>query len=88
MSLAYTGIEVASCHLPALRKIPSIKATVRRIIQVFWNQVFVYVLVVLIYTVGVYWDAKPILLERFAGLKWYEVCFYPLYHFALLFKIR
>ena len=88
VSLAYTGIEVAVCHLPALRKIPSIKATVRRIIQVFWKQVLVYVLVVLIYTVGVYWVAKPILLERFAGLKWYEVCFYPLYHFALLFKIR
>ena len=88
VSLAYTGIEVASCHLPALRKIPSIKATIRRIIQVFWKQVLVYVLVVLIYKVGVYWVAKPILLERFAGLKWYEVYFYPLYHFALLFKNR
>ena len=88
VSFAYTGIEVASCHLPALRKIPSLKETVRRIIQVFWKQVLVYVLVVLIYTVGVYWVAKPILLERFAGLKWYEVYFYPLYHFILLFKIR
>ena len=88
VSLAYTGIEVASCHLPALRKIPSIKATVRRIIQLFWKQVLVYVLVVLIYTVGVYWVAKPILLERFAGLKWYEVYFYPLYHFILLFNIN
>lgn len=88
VSLAYTGIEVASCHLPALRKIPSLKVTVRRIIQVFWKQVLVYVLVVLIYTVGVYWVAKPILLERFAGLKWYEVYFYLLYHFILLYKIR
>ena len=88
VSLAYTGIEVAACHLPALRKIPSIKATVRRMIQVFWKQVLVYVLVVLIYTVGVYWVAKPILLERFAGLKWYEVYFYPLYHFILLFNIN
>ena len=88
VSLAYTGIELVSCHLPALRKIPSIKETVKRIIQVFWKQVLVYVLVVLIYTVGVYWVAKPILLERFAGLKWYEVYFYPLYHFILLFKIR
>lgn len=88
VSFAYTGIEVAYCHLPALRKIPSLKETVRRIIQVFWKQVLVYVLVVLIYTVGVYWVAKPILLERFAGLKWYEVYFYPLYHFILLFKIR
>ena len=88
MSLVYTGIEIASCQLPALRKIPSIKATIRRIIQVFWNQVFVYVLVVLIYTVGVYWDAKPILLERFVGLKWNEVYFYPLYHFVFLFKVR
>lgn len=88
VSLAYTGIEVAAYYLPALRKIPSIKATVRRMIQVFWKQVLVYVLVVLIYSIGVYWIAKPILLERFAGLKWYEVYFYPLYHFVLLFKIR
>lgn len=88
VSLVYTGIEVAACHLPALRKIPSIKTTIRRIIQVFWKQVLVYVLVVLIYSISVYWVAKPILLERFAGLKWYEVYFYPLYHFALLFKIR
>ena len=88
VSLVYTGIEIAACQLPALRKIPSIKTTVRRIIQVFWKQVLVYVLVVLIYTVGVYWVAKPILLERFAGLKWYEVYFYPLYHFILLYKIR
>ena len=88
VSLAYTGIEIAACQLPALRKIPSIKTTVRRIIQVFWKQVLVYVLVVLIYTVGVYWVAKPILLERFAGLKWYEVYFYPLYHFILLFNIN
>ncbi|MDY5683600.1 MAG: hypothetical protein SPG48_08585 [Treponema sp.] len=88
VSLAYTGIEVAAYYLPALRKIPSIKATVRRIIQVFWKQVLVYVLVVLIYSIGVYWVAKPILLERFAGLKWYEVYFYPLYHFVLLYKIR
>ena len=88
VSLAYTGIEVAAYYLPALRKIPSIKATVRRIIQVFWKQVLVYVLVVLIYSIGVYWVAKPILLERFVGLKWYEVYFYPLYHFVLLFKIR
>lgn len=78
----------AIIHIPALRKIPSIKATVRRMIQMFWKQVLVYVLVVLIYTVGVYWVAKPILLERFAGLKWYEVYFYPLYHFILLFKNR
>lgn len=88
VSLAYTGIEVAACHLPALRKIPSIKATVRRIIQVFWKQVLVYILAVLIYSVGVYWVAKPILLERFVGLKWYEVYFYPLYHFILLFNIN
>ena len=88
VSLAYTGIEVAAYYLPALRKIPSIKATIRRIIQVFWKQVLVYVLVVLIYSIGVYWVAKPILLERFAGLKWYEVYFYPLYHFVLLYKIR
>ena len=87
VSLAYTGIEVAAYYLPALRKIPSIKATVRRMIQVFWKQVLVYVLVVLIYSIGVYWVAKPILLERFVGLKWYEVYFYPLYHFILLFKI-
>ena len=87
VSLAYTGIEIAACHLPALRKIPSIKETVKRIIQVFWKQVLVYVLVVLIYSVGVYWVAKPILLEKFVGLKWYEVYFYPLYHFILLFKI-
>ena len=88
VSLAYTGIEVAACHLPALRKIPSIKATVRRIIQVFWKQVLVYILAVLIYSVGVYWVAKPILLERFVGLKWYEVYFYPLYYFILLFNIN
>ena len=88
VSLAYTGIEVAACHLPALRKIPSIKATIRRIIQVFWKQVLVYVLVVLIYSIGVYCVAKPILLERFVGLKWYEVFFYPLYHFILLFRIK
>ena len=88
MSLAYTGIEVVGCHLPALRKIPSIKATVKRIIKVFWKQVLVYVLVVLIYSVGVYWVAKPILLEGFVGLKWYEVYFYPLYHFILLFKVN
>ena len=87
VSLAYTGIEVAACHLPALRKIPSIKATVRRIIQVFWKQVLVYILAVLIYSVGVYWVAKPILLERFVGLKWYEVYFYPFYHFILLIKL-
>lgn len=88
VSLVYTGIEVAACHLPALRKIPSIKATIRRIIQVFWKQILVYVLVVLIYSISVYWVAKPILLERFVGLKWYEVYFYPLYHFVLLFKNR
>ena len=88
VSLAYTGIEVAAYYLPALRKIPSIKATVRRIIQVFWKQVLVYILAVLIYSVGVYWVAKPILLERFVGLKWYEVYFYPLYHFILLFNIN
>ena len=88
VSLAYTGIEIAACHLPALRKIPSIKETVKRIIQVFWKQVLVYVLVVLIYSVGVYWVAKPVLLERFVGLKWYEVYFYPLYHFILLFNIN
>lgn len=82
--LAYTGIDIAACYLPALRIIPSIKATVKRIIQVFWKQIVVYVLVVLIYSVGVYWVAKPILLERFVGLKWYEVYFYPLYHFILL----
>lgn len=87
VSLAYTGIEIAACHLPALRKIPSIKETVKRIIQVFWKQVLVYVLVVLIYSVGVYWVAKPILLERFVGLKWYEVYFYPFYHFILLIKL-
>ena len=88
VSLAYTEIEVAAYYLPALRKIPSIKATVRRIIQVFWKQVLVYVFVVLIYSIGVYWVAKPILLERFVGLKWYEVYFYPLYHFILLFNIN
>ena len=86
VSLAYTGIEIAACQLPALKKIPSIKATVKRIVRVFWKQVLVYGIVVLIYTVGVFWIAKPILLERFVGLKWYEVYFYPLYHFILLFS--
>jgi hypothetical protein len=88
VSLVYTGIEIAACHLRALRKIPSIKETVKRIIQVFWKQVLVYILAVLIYSVGVYWVAKSILLERFVGLKWYEVYFYPLYHFILLFNIN
>ena len=86
VSLAYTGIEIAACQLPALKKIPSIKATVKRIVRIFWKQVLVYGLVVLIYSVGVYWIAKPILLERFVGLKWYEVYFYPVYHFILLFS--
>lgn len=84
VSLAYTGIDIAACYLPALKKIPSVKATVKRIIQAFWNQVLTYMLVLLIYTAGVYWLAKPILLEKFVGLKWYEVYFYPLYHFMLI----
>lgn len=84
VSLAYTGIEIAACHLPTLKKIPSVKATVKRIVQAFWKQVLVYFLVVSVYTVCVYWLAKPILLERFTGLKWYEVYFYPLYHFIFI----
>ena len=40
VSLVYTGIEIASCQLPALRKIPSIKATIRRIIHDYLRCLF------------------------------------------------
>lgn len=85
VSLAYTGIEIASYYLPSLKQIPSLQKTVKIFIQLFWKKILVYGLVVVVYFLSVYWIVKPLLLKNVAGMAWYDVYFYPVYHVVSLF---
>lgn len=85
ISMAYTGISLAACYLPALSHIPSLNKTIKYFIQIFWKKIAVYGLIVAVYSISVYWIAKPILLKQMAGIDWYEIYFYPIYHTVSLF---
>ncbi len=87
ISLAYTEIEIAANFLPSLRKIPSLDKTIKYFIQTFWKKLAVYASVVAVYSISVYWIAKPFLLRNIAGLRWYEIYFYPIYHTISLFNL-
>ena len=86
ISLAYTGINIVSEYLPALKQIPSLQKTIKIFINTFWKELAIFVSVMTVYSVSVYWIAKPILLRNMADLVWYEVYFYPLYHLLSLLK--
>lgn len=86
ISLAYTGIEIVSDYLPALKGIPSLQKTIKYFIRTFWKQLVVFGVFMTIYTISVYWIAKPILMRNMVGLAWYEIYFYPLFHTITLFK--
>ena len=88
VSLAYTGIGIASNFLPSLKHIPSLQKTVKIFIELFWKKLLVYGLIVVAYSISVYWIAKPLLLRNVAELAWYDVYFYPVYHVISLFDKR
>lgn len=87
ISLAYLGLDIAAKYLPALKQIPSLSKTIKLIIQMFWKRLLVFGVIVGLYSIAVYWIAKPMLLNSLTDLKWYEIYFYPIYHFILLIKI-
>ena len=86
ISLAYTGLNIAANYLPAFRNIPTLSKTIELIIQMFWKRLVFFGVVAGVYSIAVYWVAKPILLKSLTGLKWYEIYFYPLYHIILLIE--
>lgn len=88
IAAVYSGINIVTCLLPSLKMVPSIQTTVSHMIHIFWKQLLLFVLVVLVYSVGIYWIVKPMLLKKYAGLNWYEVYFYPLYHLIFLLHRR
>ena len=84
--LAYAGINIAAHLLPSLRRVPSLNKTIRYFIQTFWRRLAIYGAAVCVYSISVYWIAKPLLLKSIAGLRWYEIYFYPIFHIISLFK--
>lgn len=84
--LVYAGINVAANRFPPLRQIPSLNKTIKLFVRIFWKQILIYVIILLVYSVAVYWIAKPILLSSLAGVCWREVYFYPVRHLASFFK--
>lgn len=80
VSLAYSGIEIASRFLPALDRIPKIPETVKYFIKNFWKRIALFGGIVAAYSISVYWILKPFLLKSVGGLSWYQIYFYPIYH--------
>lgn len=86
ISLAYAGIDIAANLLPSLRQVPSLNKTVGYFVQTFWRRLAIYGAAVCAYSISVYWIAKPLLLKNIAGVRWYEIYFYPVFHIISLFK--
>lgn len=86
IAFTYVGIDIAARYLPLLKQIPSLNRTIEMFIHIFWKSILVYILIVALYSIGVYWFVKPALLKSFVGLKFYEVCFFPLYQFIVFIK--
>ncbi len=86
IAFTYAGIDIAAKYLPSLKQMPSLNRTIELFIHIFWKSLLIYVLVIALYTIGVYWIVKPALLKSFVGLKLYEVYFFPLYQFMLFIK--
>lgn len=86
ISLAYTGIEIAANFLPSLKLVPSLNKTIKYFVQTFWRRLAIYAAVVCAYSISVYWIVKPLLLRNIAGVRWYEIYFYPILHIISLFR--
>jgi len=65
IALTYTGIDVGSVYIPALKNIPRIPQLIDYFVGYFWKRVVLFVGIIAVYTVAVLWIVKPILIHRF-----------------------
>ncbi len=65
ISLAYSGIDLGSVYIPALRDVPRIPQLVDFFVNHFWKRFALYAGIVASYTISIYWILKPILIQRF-----------------------
>ena len=65
ISLAYAGIEIGEAYLPALKQIPRIPELIDCFTKIFWKRIVLFVGIVSIYTIIIFWIAKPILINRY-----------------------
>ena len=65
ISLTYTGIDIGSTYIPALKNIPRIPQLVDFFVGYFWKKVALLAGIVVTYTVAVLWVIKPILIHRY-----------------------
>ena len=86
IAFTYTGIECASVYIPELKQVPSLNKTIKLIIQIFWEKIMIFSLIMTFYSFFMYWIVKPLLLQKFANLAWYKVYFYPLCHIYSIIK--
>lgn len=62
----YAGLDFAAKYVPALTKVPQLEKIVDRFILEFKNRIILYTAILSVYTVLVYWVAKPLLMLQLA----------------------
>lgn len=65
ISLTYTGIDVGSVYVPALKKVPRIPQLIDYFIGYFWKRIALFFGIIITYTIVVFWIVKPILIRRY-----------------------
>ncbi len=65
ISLAYSGLDLGSIYVPALRDVPRIPHFIDFFVKHFWKRFVLYAVIVVSYTISIYWILKPILIQKF-----------------------
>lgn len=78
VTFVYTGIDILSAYVPYLNRIPSIEETISFFIKIFRKQLVLYVTLISIYTILVFGIKKPILLDMYFEMSWFDLYFYPI----------
>ena len=65
ISLTYTGIDVGSVYVPALKNVPRIPQLIDFFVGYFWKKFSLFIGIFASYTVSIYWIIKPILIRQY-----------------------
>lgn len=65
ISLTYTGIDVGSVYVPALKNVPRIPQLIDFFVRYFWRRYLLFTVIIVTYTIVVLWILKPIIIRKY-----------------------